>query len=242
MSTIAGRLVLTGTMAGLCLWIVVSRAGLAQDAKRESTSLPAPEEPGQIKPAERKEASPAPSTVEPGPAPLSATPSPAGTAPAVVSHPQDSDLTVPALKSAAPAPPRALIPADDEAPVSRSDRQPLGTDDPEKDAQAFAEQNRKMAEAQLKALKEEEARLRARLQKVDSGIKRWQALLEALKQSESVSVVEGELTPVQDRPELEKAAGTFKSRPAGRSARHSRPAPPTDEVPVLLPNEAPKPR
>jgi len=233
-------------MAGLCLWITVSRAGLAQNAKRESDSVPAHEEPGQIKPAERKDGSPPLPIGDSGPAALSATPLAADTAPDVVAHPQDSDLTVPApaLKSAAPtpAPARALSPADDEAPVSRSDQHPLGTDDPEKDAQAFTEQYRKMAESQLKALRKEEARLRARLEKVESGITRWQALLEALKQSESVSVVEEGLTPVEEPAELEKAAGTVKSRPATRSARHSRPAPPTDGPSVSVPEEAPKPR
>ncbi len=56
--------------------------------------------------------------------------------------------------------------------------------DPEKAALAFAEENQKQAETQLKALKEEEAKLKARLQKVESGIRRWESLLTALKQSQ----------------------------------------------------------
>jgi hypothetical protein len=56
-------------------------------------------------------------------------------------------------------------------------------DDPEKTVQAFVEQNRKVAEAQLKGLKDEEQKLRGRLQKVEGGIKRWEALLAALDKS-----------------------------------------------------------
>ena len=54
---------------------------------------------------------------------------------------------------------------------------------------AFVEQNQKMAESQLKNLKDEEAKLRDRLRKVEAGIKRWESLLGALKQSQgSVAV------------------------------------------------------
>jgi hypothetical protein len=41
-----------------------------------------------------------------------------------------------------------------------------------------------MAESQLKSLKDEEAKLRDRLRKVEGGIKRWESLLGALKQSQ----------------------------------------------------------
>jgi hypothetical protein len=61
---------------------------------------------------------------------------------------------------------------------------PDPADDPEKVALAFVEQNQKQAESQLKNLKDEETKLRARLQKVESGIRRWESLLVALKQSE----------------------------------------------------------
>ncbi len=49
---------------------------------------------------------------------------------------------------------------------------------------AFFVQHQKMAESQLKSLKSEEAKLRDRLRKVEAGIKRWESLLGALKQSE----------------------------------------------------------
>jgi hypothetical protein len=63
------------------------------------------------------------------------------------------------------------------------------SDDPEKAALAFVEQNQKQAEAQLQNLRAEEAKLQARLKKVEAGIKRWESLLGALKQSKgSVAV------------------------------------------------------
>jgi len=237
-------------MAGLCLWITVSRAGLAQDAKREAPTLPAPAEPGQIKPAERKDLAPPPATVEPGPAALPTAPSAVDPAPAGVAPPPEAGVPVPDLTSTPRVPASELTPADNPPPASRSHRHPFGTDDPEKDAQTFAEQNRKLAESQLKTLKDEEARLRARLQKVESGIKRWQALLEALKQSESVaaetldpatqrSLVESE--PLQPAP-VEKAGERVRRGPAARSDRKFRPVQPADEQPVPLPEGTPKRR
>jgi hypothetical protein len=59
----------------------------------------------------------------------------------------------------------------------------------------FVEQNRKQAEAQLKSLKDEAERLRSRLQKVDAGIRRWETLLEALRQSERISVTDPRIIP-----------------------------------------------
>jgi hypothetical protein len=61
------------------------------------------------------------------------------------------------------------------------------TDDPDKVAIAFLEQNQKLAETHLKALKEEAAKLKARLLKVEAGIKRWDSLLVALKRSQGYS-------------------------------------------------------
>jgi hypothetical protein len=60
-------------------------------------------------------------------------------------------------------------------------------DDPEKTVQAFVAQNRKVAESQLKNLKDEGEKLRARLQKVEGGIKRWEALLAALEKGSAAS-------------------------------------------------------
>jgi hypothetical protein len=57
-------------------------------------------------------------------------------------------------------------------------------DDPEKNARAFAERNRKEAQDELKKLKDEAERLRTRLGKVEAGIRRWEALLSALENGE----------------------------------------------------------
>ena len=84
--------------------------------------------------------------------------------------PRDADLA--AGPQAAEAPPG--LPANE-------------IDDPEKAASAFVDQNQKHAEAQLKTLKEEAEKLRARLTKVEAGIKRWDRVLEALKQSQGRS-------------------------------------------------------
>ena len=56
--------------------------------------------------------------------------------------------------------------------------------DPEKAALAFVAENQKLAESQLKNLRDEESKLKARLLKVQAGIKRWELLVEAFKQSE----------------------------------------------------------
>jgi hypothetical protein len=76
------------------------------------------------------------------------------------------------------------------------------TDDPAKAVESFVDQNQKVAETQLKNLRAEEARLRARLQKVELGIKRWEALAQALRTSTHVS--SNVLTPLP-RPHLPPA-------------------------------------
>jgi hypothetical protein len=93
---------------------------------------------------------------------------------------------------AAPTPKADILASGaNSAPDSPIELSPVNDlDDPEKAAMAFVEQNQKLAESQLKNLKDEQAKLRARLQKVEGGIKRWEALLGALKQSQgSVAVL-----------------------------------------------------
>ena len=62
-------------------------------------------------------------------------------------------------------------------------------EDPAKAAQDFVEQNQKVAETQLKNLRDEEAKLRSRLQKVEAAIKRWEALVSALNVSATAQTV-----------------------------------------------------
>jgi hypothetical protein len=57
-------------------------------------------------------------------------------------------------------------------------------DDPEQAAQSFMERNQKEAEDHLNALVAEAQQLRARLAKLDSGIRKWQGLANALKSSQ----------------------------------------------------------
>jgi hypothetical protein len=61
---------------------------------------------------------------------------------------------------------------------------PSSIDDPEQSAQSFVERNQKEAEDHLRALTAEAQQLRARLAKLESGIKKWQCLVSALKSSE----------------------------------------------------------
>jgi phage shock protein A len=89
------------------------------------------------------------------------------------------------LKSDAPPDQAAALETKATAPYTvASGTAPVEMDDPEKTATAFLEQNQKLAETNLKALKEEAEKLRARLTKVEAGVRRWERLLEALKQSE----------------------------------------------------------
>ena len=59
--------------------------------------------------------------------------------------------------------------------------------DPEKAALVFVAENQKLAESQLKNLKDEESKLNARLLKVQAGIKRWESLVEGLNKAKEVS-------------------------------------------------------
>ena len=75
-----------------------------------------------------------------------------------------------------------------------------GNDDPEKNARAFLEQNRKVAQGELRNLKDEAEQLRTRLGKVEAGIRRWEALLAALDNSEKTAAPGPGMPPGADRP------------------------------------------
>jgi hypothetical protein len=91
-----------------------------------------------------------------------------------------------------PASPGSPEPADSTPPLPGSRRLPAPSDnqpatssnDPEQSAQAFVERNQKEAEDHLKALTAEAHQLRARLTKLESGIRKWQALVNALRSSQ----------------------------------------------------------
>ena len=112
------------------------------------------------------------------------------------------EASVPRLPDSAPAsevspPPGALANPDMNSGSLRLSS--LETDDPEKNVQSFVEQNRKVAETHLRSLKDEGEKLRARLQKVERGISRWEAVLSALEKSSPAASPKG-LTLTGPRP------------------------------------------
>lgn len=112
--------------------------------------------------------------------------------------PPARDLTsgpVPAVPPAA-AGPEADRPAPRPARVAPK-REPVEpTDDPDAHARTFVERNRREADEQLKTLRDEAAQLKGRLARVEAGIRRWEALSDALARSDQ-----------------EKAAGVIVDQP-----------------------------
>jgi hypothetical protein len=108
-------------------------------------------------------------------------------------------------------PPLPSAPASEGTAVAPS---PAGAtnDDPEQNARAFVERNRKEAQEELKKLKEEAQRLRTRLGKVEAGILRWEALLSALDDSERIG------PPVTARRAQTDEPTQLEPVPAARSA------------------------
>ncbi len=100
-------------------------------------------------------------------------------------------------------PPEASAPADAGPGTLSAESHAAATgDDPEQSAQSFVERNQKEAEEHLKALTTEAQQLRTRLAKLESGIKKWQGLVNALKSSQGQPVVvtsedAGDLEPIK---------------------------------------------
>jgi hypothetical protein len=206
-STMASRLALVGVLAGLCLAGWAARGTFAQNTPPEAASAPAPAPgpPGQAKPTEVQE----PGSVAPAvPVESSNTTSPETTGagkqakdtapPPALEDPPSAFVPVQPVQTGIPtdridrAAPAAEVPALDRLwrpPIARRVRGEAD-DDPEKEALAFAQRSQEGVESKLKNLKDEAARLRARLQKVEAGIKRWDIVLEALKRSQSGALAE----------------------------------------------------
>jgi hypothetical protein len=162
------------------------------------------------------------------------------------------------LASPAPAPP-AIEPL--SLPTEKAPSMPLpiaraegansqdgvtpGHEDPEKAAQSFVERNQKEAEANLKALTTEAEQLRARLAKLDSGIKKWQNLLTALKaaqQGQPLATAEepGNLEPIAAGTSGPRNDKRVKWASATSGAAGSSPQPaPANEPPPVTPAPAP---
>jgi hypothetical protein len=139
--------------------------------------------------------------------------------------------------------PAAALPEPTELLPSGQPAAPGAIEDPEKIVQAFVAQNRKVAESQLKNLKSEAERLRARLQKVEAGVKRWESLLAALDQSETTAKDLGgpsELEPSPARRQLRPKSVASEPVPASSKPAPSAAASPVDLAPA--PSEAIQPR
>jgi hypothetical protein len=171
----APKLACVAAFVALCVIGWVAEATLAQDPAERPGSLPSPDA-----------TAPVHSTVQDLPSPGSEPAKPLiGSASPV--PPSEPPVGLPSEKTAETPPTSRLDIAPGVNPAQGSTIEPslrTDSDDPEKAALAFVEQNQKLAESQLKNLKDEEAKLRARLQKVEGGIRRWEALLGALKQSQ----------------------------------------------------------
>jgi hypothetical protein len=174
---ISPRLVAALVIAGVILIGWVARTTRAQQGTQASPPAPSSEatnpEPGKPQPL-------------PGP-PID------GGAPAL----QESSAPSPMPTKLDPLPP-----ADPSVPPESGPPDPAGpgNDDPEKNARAFLEQNRKVAQGELRNLKDEAERLRTRLGKVEAGIRRWEALVAALDSSETPAAPGPALPPGADHP------------------------------------------
>ena len=147
---------------------------------------PAPEEPA-LDLADLPAAAPAPAPKAEAPpevkdeAPPTAAPAPI---PAEDPNPLPParELTSKPLPAVPPAPE-----ADDDRPTPKPSRRAAtpraeSADDPDAHARSFVERNRREAEEQLKALRDEAAQLKGRLARVEAGIRRWEALAAAMNQ------------------------------------------------------------
>jgi hypothetical protein len=105
-------------------------------------------------------------------------------------------------------------------------------DDPEKAAREFIEKNQKIAESELNALRKEADTLRARLQKVESAIRRWDAVSQALKQTAGIGAMAegkwksevlsgGQALPAVDIPENLEPIDTKKLQPKSAVESHA---------------------
>jgi hypothetical protein len=129
---------------------------------------------------QHKELAPPPISPDSAPPAIPATPSAVGRL-----EPRSADAGGPP-----PAPPIQKAKEQSAAPAAGPAPDPAatGANDPEGTAQSFVDGWRKEAEEHLTALTAEAEQLRQRLAKLDSGIKRWERLLAALKSAQSQSV------------------------------------------------------
>ncbi len=241
---INSKLVIAAVIAGLVLIGWVSRNTRAQNSPVHP-KLPQ-EAPSADQPSKPSNAGLKTEIPNPHPSELEAIPEPP--VPKPVNPPAADALTAPS-----PTPLRAPFELDPNHGLAA----PAENDDPEKTVQAFVAQNRKVAQAQLKSLKDEAEKLRSRLQRVEAGIKRWEALLTALEKSGAIAAVESPKAPraPATRPEGEISSSPANSEtiikrgprfsvrrvPVGPSTDRETP-PPLDSIPSeKQPDSAPPP-
>jgi hypothetical protein len=107
----------------------------------------------------------------------------------------DEALAPPAVESEQPVSVKAHSPERAATTTSVGEASTLmHMEDPELSAQAFAERNQKEAEQRLKALTAEAESLRTRLNKLESGIKMWENLLNSLKAAQQWPVTSTAVT------------------------------------------------
>ena len=158
----------------------------------------------------------------------------------VASEPKAAEPTIARLPSAEPGPATA-------------------NDDPELSAQSFVERNEKEAEERLKALTAEAEQLRARLNKLESGIKKWENLVNALKTAQQGPVTStavtagaedaGDLEPIRpgtqgaargkEKVKWATASGSGTAPPAASGAAAQPPAPAEEPPPAASPTTTP---
>jgi hypothetical protein len=172
------RIVRLVGIAGLIGWLGmvgwVAKTSRAQNqgqsqppvAAKETATLP------------RNDSAPPPIASDSAPPPIPPAPRSSGQPASTSGNSAALSLPVPEATSATVAPDLGAAPP----PVA------LEADDPEKFAQSFVDRSRKQAEEHLKALTTEAEQLRARLAKLDSGIRRWERLLSALKSAQGQSI------------------------------------------------------
>jgi len=175
---------------------------------------------------------------------------------------EESPSTSPALGIPAPAQ-RGSAASEPVGIRTLPESQPAAsTDDPEQSAQSFMERSQKEAEDHLRALTAEAQQLRARLAKLESGIKKWQCLVSALKASEGQPIAStanppgaeeaGDLEPIKPnqaggaRTDKRVKWATATAAAAGAGAQPGQNVSPPQQIPagqplqVVVPGPAPR--
>jgi hypothetical protein len=190
-------------IAGLIGWLGMV-GWVAKSSQAQNQGQPPPP----VAPTATKEAASAqPSNASLLPLPSDSAPPPVPAVSARSEQPASTSvnsaaLALPGTGAAPPASDLGAAPA----PVARE------TDDPDKAAQSFVDRSRKEAEEHLKALTTEAEQLRARLAKLDTGIRRWERLLSALKSAQGQAITSNAADEPADLEPVKPGQA-----PAGRS-------------------------